>query len=95
MHALVAFGAPLSELAQRDLSTPDVVFSMGLPPNGIDILTSIDGVSFAEAWEARIAAACGDVAVCIARPDLIVNKKAVARLQDLADVEYLEKGPAD
>jgi hypothetical protein len=95
-RALVAFGAPLSELTQRDLSTPDVVFSMGLPPNQIDILTSIDGISFAQAWEARVAAAYGDVAVWyIAKPDLITNKKSVARLQDLADVEYLEKGPAD
>lgn len=46
--------------------------------------------------EGRVADVYAGIAVWyIAKPDLIANKRAVARLQDLADVEYLEKGPAD
>ncbi|HEY2476593.1 MAG TPA: DUF6036 family nucleotidyltransferase [Candidatus Cybelea sp.] len=92
-RALLAFGAPLSDLSESDLSTPDVIFSMGLPPNQIDIITSIDGITFAEAWEARVADKYGGIPLWyIAKADLIANKKAVARAQDLADVEYLEGG---
>ena len=38
-QALVAFGAPLDELRPEDLSTPDVVFQIGVVPARIDILT--------------------------------------------------------
>ena len=95
-RALVAFGAPLAELTEADLATPDVIFSMGRAPYRIDIRTSIDGITFTQAWEGRVADVYAGIAVWyIAKPDLIANKRAVARLQDLADVEYLEKGPAD
>lgn len=40
-EALKAFGAPLSRLKPSDLAKEDVVFQMGLPPNRIDLLTSI------------------------------------------------------
>lgn len=92
-RALLAFGAPLSELRPTDLATPDTIFIMGRPPHQIDILTSIDGVTFERAWETRVAASYEGVPVSyIGKAELITNKKAVGRLQDLADVEYLEHG---
>ncbi len=45
-EALNSFGAPLSGLSINDLSTPGIVFQIGLAPCRIDILTQIDGVNF-------------------------------------------------
>jgi hypothetical protein len=65
---------------------------MGVPPIRIDVITAIDGVEFSEAWRTRVEATLGPVTVpVLSRVDLIRNKKAAGRLQDLADVEWLEK----
>jgi predicted nucleotidyltransferase len=90
-RALGAFGAPLDELTKTDLETPDLIFQMGVVPSRIDILTSIEGIEFGDAWPNRTVMKIGgvDVAV-IGREDLIRNKKAVGRKRDLADVAALE-----
>src|ERR1043166_2083967 len=51
-RALAEFGAPLEDLdvEEHDLVRPDVVAQFGLPPNRIDILTGLSGISFADAW---------------------------------------------
>jgi len=88
---LVNFGAPLEELRPIDLSSPGTIFIMGRPPNQIDILTEIDGVTFHEAWASRAASTfCGVPVNYIGRAELVRNKKTVGRPQDLADVAYLE-----
>jgi len=90
--ALVAFGAPLQELTERDLATPDLVFQIGVAPYRIDLLTSIDGVSFDEAWRDRASVRVeGQEIPLIGREDLLRNKRATGRLRDLADAEELEK----
>jgi hypothetical protein len=55
MAALTAFGAPTKELgiAEDDFVRDDRVAQLGLPPYRIDILTSISGVTFDEAWAAH------------------------------------------
>ena len=89
--ALSAFGAPLGDLSKDDLSREGTVFQIGLPPVRIDVITAIDGVDFADAWPDRFLASLGGIPVSvISRHHLISNKKASARLQDLADVEQLE-----
>ena len=88
--ALTSFGAPLLDLNQDDLSSTDTVFQIGIPPLRIDLITTIDGVAFDEAWPERHQARFGDVSTfVISRRHLIANKKASARLQDLADIEQL------
>jgi hypothetical protein len=68
------------------------VFQIGVPPNRIDIVTSIDGVGFQDAWPGRTATVYGDQAVpVIGLADLIRNKRASGRPQDLLDLEILEK----
>ena len=90
--ALDAFGAPLLDLTLEDLATPGIVFQMGLPPNRIDIITSIDGVEFQEAWEHRLPSAYGDQPVMvIGVDDLIRNKEATGRPQDRLDAETLRQ----
>lgn len=95
-RALQAFGAPTEGLTESDFAAPGVIVQLGFPPVRIDLLTSIDGVSFDAAWSRRTVASYGDEAVSvISRDDLITNKRASGRLQDLADVEALEHGVAD
>ena len=92
LQALSDFGAPLSDLTADDLSRKDTIFQIGLPPLRIDIITSIDGVEFADAWPDRLETMFGGVpALVISRRHLITNKKTAARLQDLADVQNLEE----
>jgi len=89
--ALTSFGAPLTELLPEDLTRPDTVFQIGIEPLRIDLLTSIDGVDFAEAWIDRFESKFAGVPVnVISRRHLIKNKLSTNRLQDRADVEHLE-----
>jgi hypothetical protein len=89
--ALREFGAPLHDLTPEDLATAGVVFQIGVEPVRIDILTQISGVGFADAWPRRREASFEDVVIpVLGRADLIANKRATGRLQDLADLERLE-----
>jgi hypothetical protein len=90
-NALRAFGAPLEDLRLTDLASPGTFFIMGRPPNQIDIITSIDGVTFEQAWKARVPSTYCDIPMhYIGKAEFIANKLAVARPQDIADVAYLE-----
>lgn len=92
-NALVAFGAPLEELRVEDLAEPGTFYIMGRPPNQIDVITAIDGISFEQAWAGRAESTYRNLPVYyLGRAELIANKKAAARPQDLADVAYLESG---
>lgn len=90
--ALADFGAPIEELGPSDFAEPDAFFTMGLPPNRIDIMFDLNGVDVGQVWERRVEGMFGDVPVhFIGRDDLIDNKEAVGRLQDLADAEKLRQ----
>lgn len=94
LAALSAFGAPLHDLTASDLATPGTVFQIGVAPIRIDVITSIDGVDFDKAWVTRIQAPFADQVVQIlSREDLIRNKQAAGRDQDLLDVKWLERNP--
>ena len=88
--ALRAFGAPLGDLSIDDLTQSDLVFQIGIAPRRIDIMTSLTGLGFAEAWPHRVVGAFGDI-TCpfIGRAELIRNKRALGRPRDLADLEAL------
>ena len=92
-RALASFGAPVDSLAltMDDLRRADSVVQIGLPPNRIDVLTSISGVpEFQIAWEARIEHVVrGRTIPFIGRDTLIRNKRASGRRKDLADAEIL------
>ena len=90
--ALTAFGAPGNVVAAaRAMSPTDVVF-LGVPPVRVDILRTADGVE-TEAVLARSQTLdlAGLPVRVIALADLIANKRAAARPQDLADVALLER----
>jgi hypothetical protein len=92
--ALERFRAPMFDLILDDLKTPDIVFQIGVAPRRIDILTSIAGVSFDEAWDARISIKVDGLDLwVIGRDHLIQNKKATGRPKDQADAIWLESEP--
>jgi len=93
-EALVAvleeFGFGDSGLSRQDFLEPDRVVQLGYPPLRIDLFTSIDGVEFEDCVARRLEVdVSGTFMPLIGFEDLIANKKASGRLQDLADVEAL------
>ena len=93
LQALKAFGAPLAQISADDFTQPEVVLQIGVSPRRIDILTSIDGVDFAEAWPERMEITLEHLKIdVISRRHLIQNKRAVGRPQDEADIDHLERG---
>ena len=90
--AVIRFGAPLSSMGvtRADFGRPDQVVQVGLPPRRIDILTSISGVAFDDAWPDRVIHEIEGLAVpFLGRAALIRNKRASGRAKDLADLEAL------
>ena len=65
-----------------------------VPPNRVDFVTAIDGVTFDEAWASRISAELEGRAVpFLGREALVKNKEATGRPKDLADLARLRKTP--
>jgi hypothetical protein len=92
-QALRSFGAPLEGLAEADLTKPDVVYQIGVPPCRVDLLTSLTGLGFDEAWAQRVTSRVAGLDVpFIGRDALVRNKRALGRARDLADLEALEPG---
>ena len=92
--ALRAFGAPLSNLTPDDFAHEGYFYQMGVPPVRVDILMSIPGLSFEEAWAKREMVDFDGVQLpFISKQDLIISKRATGRPQDLLDAQALEKTP--
>ena len=89
-RALTEYGAPLDGFSPRDFMDGST-FQLGQPPARVDILQRIDGLTFDEAWENRIEGLIdGEVQVSvISKNDLIRNKLATGREQDVLDVKKL------
>ena len=78
--ALLTFSAPLHELTREDLTSDDLVFQIGVAPNRIDILTTIGGVNFDDAWPRRSSVELWGLTVpVIGREDLVRSKRAAGR----------------
>lgn len=91
-EALADFGAPLDALdvTEKDFARPNVVAQFGLPPNRIDVLTGISGLTFDQAWPNRVEGELEGVRVpVLGLDDLVTNKKASGRDKDRADVNGL------
>ena len=89
--ALETFGAPRRKLTKADLCTPDNIYQIGVAPYRIDIVTSITGVEFDDAWVNRNQTTIDGIRVAIiSRDDLLKNKRATGRPKDLADAAWIE-----
>ncbi|MFT7600545.1 MAG: hypothetical protein ACI8TP_003488 [Acidimicrobiales bacterium] len=83
-------------LEAADFLEPEIVVQLGYPPVRIDLITTATGVDFEFCWDRRLAVQVGSVeAGFISYEDLIANKRASGRPQDLVDVEALESEPSD
>lgn len=90
-RALAEFGAPLAGVSREDFERPGTVLQIGVAPVRIDLLTTIDGVEFEEAWRDRTETILGDVSArVISLAHLIRNKRSTGRAQDRIDADALE-----
>jgi hypothetical protein len=89
-HALAEFGAPIAGMTPADFMD-GTIFQMGQTPERIDILQQVSGLDFDSAWEHRLEGFIDQEtpALVISRDDLIRNKMASGREQDLLDVKML------
>jgi len=91
LRALAQFGAPLHNLTREDLQKNDTIFQIGVAPRRIDLITSVSGLRFEDAFARSTEVEMDGILVPILSiDDLIVNKRASGRTKDLADAESLE-----
>jgi hypothetical protein len=90
--ALKEFGAPLANLTVDDFTHQDYFYQMGVPPLRVDIMMSIPGISFEDAWNNLEIVVISDRKIpFISRSDLIRTKEASGRPQDKIDVDKLKE----
>ncbi|MGH9661934.1 MAG: hypothetical protein ACRD96_25525 [Bryobacteraceae bacterium] len=81
-------------LSARDFEQPDQVIQLGHEPYRIDVVTSISGVGFDDAWSDRVEARLDGLPVAfLSLRALRKNKLAAGRAKDLADLEALPGTP--
>jgi hypothetical protein len=69
---------------------------MGVRPLRIDVTTSISGVDFEAAWPNRVYVEIEQMRIpVIGRADLLTNKRATGRAQDLVDADRLDKSTSE
>lgn len=90
-RALAQYGAPLTGFSPSDFMD-GTTFQIGQPPTRIDILQHIDGITFDAAWENRVEGLIdGEIRTAIiSKDDLIRNKLATGRDQDMIDAKQLQ-----
>lgn len=90
LSALDEFGFGSLGLTAEDFTAPDKVIQIGVAPVRVDIVTSLTGVSWEEAQAGRVAGPYGDLEVYyIGKKQFILNKRALGRKKDLADLEAI------
>jgi hypothetical protein len=95
VKALEQCGFASLGLQAADFLVPHQVIQLGYPPSRIDLITTPAGVDFETCHRSRVDVEVEGVAVSfIDLENLRRNKRAAGRLQDLADLEHLESGPA-
>jgi hypothetical protein len=92
LDALSQFGFGELGVRAEDVETPGRVVQLGIPPNRIDLLNALSGLTFEEAWDSREAAELDGVPVAfIGRTALIRNKEHTGRAKDKGDAEELRR----
>jgi hypothetical protein len=89
---LKKFGFASLGFTVADFVQPDQIVQLGVKPNRIDLITSISGVQFNEAWAGRVQGELDGLAIqVVGLEELIRNKESTGRLKDLGDAEELRK----
>jgi len=91
-RALALFGAPMHDLTLADLVDESTIFQIGVAPLRIDVLTSISGVTFDEAWPNRVEVDRDGILVAfIGIEEFLKNKDAAGRDQDRVDAASVRR----
>ncbi len=78
LSVLDGFGFDDLGISLEDLLSMDQVVQLGVSPDRIDLVVSLDGLSFVEVWDGRISTKLDEIEVnVISREHLIINKLAV------------------
>lgn len=88
--ALHEFGFGSVGLTAGDFAVPDKIVQLGVAPVRVDIVTSITGIAWEEAFSEQESGFYGTVPVhYIGRTQFVKNKRATGRKKDMADLEAL------
>jgi hypothetical protein len=90
---LKEFGFGSLDFEINDFCKPGFVIQLGHEPNRIDILTSVTGVKWTEIWKNKTRGIFGSSSIpvyFIGEKQLIKNKRATGRDQDLIDIKRLK-----
>ncbi|MFU8893656.1 MAG: nucleotidyltransferase [Luteolibacter sp.] len=91
VSALKEFGLDFDGLSEEIFTDESRMTQMGREPNRVDILHTIKGVQFDECYERSVRAIIDGTPIpIISKEDLLSNKMATARPQDLADANQLK-----
>lgn len=91
VEALREFGFDFEGLSPEMFTQESRMTQMGREPNRVDILHTIKGVEFSECYPRSLRANIEGASIpIISKTDLIQNKIATARPQDLADADQLQ-----
>ena len=90
LNALKEFGFGSMDLNESDFQEPEKVIQLGVAPVRVDLITSLTGVSWEDAFSGKVKDNYGGIKIYyLGREELISNKKALGRKKDLADIEAL------
>lgn len=90
-NALFKFGTSLKNISIEDFSTPGTIFQIGVAPRRINIINSLDGMSFEDAYSDRIIVEIESLPVpVISKENIIKNKEATGRPKDKLDADNLK-----
>lgn len=91
LAALRGFGFGSLNLAEEDFTAPERVIQLGVAPVRVGLVTSITGVRWEEAWEARTEhSSDGTRLSVIVRAAFVKNKFATGRPRDLVDAGLVD-----
>jgi hypothetical protein len=91
IKALAGFGLAGSNVNTASFSEPGAIIRIGVSPVQIEMINAISGITFDTAWARSVVGRYGNVKVrYLSYADLIKNKTASGRPQDLADVAALK-----
>lgn len=90
LRALRRFGAPAADVTIEELTSPDLVYQVGVEPVRVDIMPAVPGLTFAKAWEGHVDADFGGVrAPVLSLEDTLASKRAANRPKDRIQIQQL------
>ena len=91
IDVLRKFGLGTVDLNEKDFSTEYKIIQLGYPPVRIDIVTTVDGLTFGECFAAKNETMIDDIKMNFIQLDhLKINKKIVGRHKDIDDLENMK-----